>query len=294
MHSVDGRRESKRILSAASASFEDSVQALAGSLNVNWPVHPPMLVYDLGMTRDALCRLRDAGIEVRRVPEFCRHWRKHFVWRAWCIRDAPADSYLWLDAGTCCLRPLDDALQAAELQGYFCVTNHWPLLSTTNAELKRLLNLDDAWLARTASVAGGVHGLKKDGAGMDLVNEFYELAFNENVFRATDPLHRHDQPVLTALLHKHFGSILYADHDTYCGWQSPNQVVNQKLWVHRKRMLKHDCEYFAAYVDRPGPPRIPDRLPPPNKPTWLKRLRIRVAELRGRAPTGAIYDGVKD
>lgn len=291
--------EQRLVLTAASRVFEPSLLALIGSLNCNWPNHPRLLVYDLGMTSAALGKLEDAGIEVRTVPPFCPHWRKFFTWRMWCLKDCPAEAYLWLDAGTCVLRPFDEAFAAIDRLGYFCSSNHGPLRENTNLAIQRGLDLKDAWLAETASINAGIHGLTKSAAGRELMEHAYALALDEDNMRPTAPLHRHDQPILTALLHKYFSPVVYADFKTYAGWESPRDVVNQKIWVHRKRMLEHDLEYFANYLDRPGPSRIPDPLPPSKKPTWLKRLRIKVARLRGRAPTGnragtVIYDGVQD
>jgi hypothetical protein len=217
----------------------------------------------------------------------------------WCLKDCPAGSYLWLDAGSCVLRPLDEAFAGVDKLGYFCSSNHGPLLENTNLAVRKALDLSDNWLAETASINAGIHGLAKAGAGMELIEEAYALALEEGNMRPTEPLHRHDQPILTALLHKYFSPVIYADFKTYAGWESPRDVVNQKVWVHRKRMLRHDLEYFAQYVDRPGPPRIPDTLPPPRKPTWVKRLRIKIAQWRGRTPQSkragtVVYDGVQD
>lgn len=289
----------RTILTAASAVFEPSLAALIGSLNCNWPEHPPVLVYDLGMTDNCRTALFQARIDVRAVPAFCAHWRKYFTWRMWCLKDCPSPSYLWLDAGTCVLRPLDEAFAAIDRLGYFCSTNHGRLLENTNSAIRKALGLSDDWLAETASINAGIHGLAKAGAGLDLIDDAYKLALDEENMRPTEPLHRHDQPILTALLHKYFSPLLYADFKTYAGWESPRDVVNQKIWVHRKRMRKHDMEYFAQYVDRRGPPRIPDSLPPSPEPGWVKRLRIKVAQWRGRAPHSnragtVIYDGVQD
>lgn len=292
-------RLDRLILTAASPTFEPSLLALIGSLNCNWPNHPDVLVYDLGMTLETRSILRRAGIDVRSVPDFCPHWRKYFTWKRWCLKDCPSRAYLWLDAGTCVLRPMDEAFVGIDRLGYFCSTNHWPLLPNTNPAVRREMCLDTDWLSATASVNSGIHGLGKSGAGLELIEENFHLALSEETLRPTEPLHRHDQPILTVLLHKYFSPVLYADFKTYAGWESPRDVINQKIWVHRRRMRARDMEYFAQYLAHPGPPRIPESLPPPKKRTWLQRLRIHVARWRGRAPRDdqagtVVYDGVRD
>ena len=61
------------IVTAASHAYSDLVLALVGSANANWPEHPRILAYDLGMSADAVALLCEAGVEVRRVPPFCPH-----------------------------------------------------------------------------------------------------------------------------------------------------------------------------------------------------------------------------
>ena len=64
----------RMIITGASPAYESSLLALLGSLNCNWPGHPPVLVYDLGMTTATLDQLATANIPVRKVPAFCPHW----------------------------------------------------------------------------------------------------------------------------------------------------------------------------------------------------------------------------
>jgi len=95
--------------------------ALVGSLRYNWPEHPPLLVYDLGMRPEKVDEFKAAGIDVIRVPEFCPHMRRHFTWKVWCIHEAPCDQYIWLDAGVYVLRPMPDVFEAISNLGYFVI-----------------------------------------------------------------------------------------------------------------------------------------------------------------------------
>jgi hypothetical protein len=287
---MESGRPSRAVLTAASPFFERSVLALVGSVRLNWPGHPPIIVYDLGMDAAVTARLRDAAVDVRPVPPFCPHWRQHFTWRFWCLKDAPARAYLWLDAGTCVLRPLDEVFTAIERMGYFCSTNHWPLRPTTTSAQETLFSFGDDWLRQTASINAGVHGLLKEGAGARLIERGFSLCLNEQNLRASAPLHRHDQPLLTMLLYEHFGALLYGDFLTYAGWQSPQSVVQQKVWVHRGQMRREDLDHFAAHLSGGAEPYLPSPLPPEP---WLFRLRKTIARARGRGPRPAkeIPDG---
>ena len=58
------------IITAASSVFGPSLLALVGSLNLNWPDHPRIRVYDIGLDDDTLRILDASNVEVIKVPEF--------------------------------------------------------------------------------------------------------------------------------------------------------------------------------------------------------------------------------
>jgi hypothetical protein len=121
------KTEDRMIITAASENFAPSLLALLGSLNLNWPDHPSVRVYDIGLGDDTLRVLDDNAIEVVKVPAFCPHWRKHFTWKIWCWNDAPAREILWMDSGLVVLKPLDDVFYAIDNLGYFVVPTYHPL-----------------------------------------------------------------------------------------------------------------------------------------------------------------------
>jgi len=286
------------IITGASPAYEASVLALVGSLNANWPGHPPVMVYDLGMSSETVAELEQAGVPVRRVPAFCPHWRRFFTWKYWCFSDVPAETYLWIDAGACLLRPMPEAFVAADALGYFCSTNHCSQKQQTSPAAARALSLKDAAMADMASINSGIHAIHKHGPGLDLLREVMALALVEDNLHLSNGWHRNDQTFLTALLYRYFGQPLFADFLTYAGWQSPREVLNQKIWVHRRRMLAADLAYFRRALSEPLPPHIPASPPIPPPDSWIKKVRIRIATWRGRYPATRsgefIPDGVKD
>lgn len=282
-HSANGPVP-RMIVTGASPAFEASLLALLGSLRVNWPDHPPVLVYDLGMGRTTLDRLASASINVQKVPVFCLHWRKHFTWKIWCIHDAPARTYLWLDAGVCVLRPFPEVFECAEKLGYFCSTNHFSQSKQTSERMAQALGVGAVSLDGMVSINAGIHALMKDERGCALLDEALTIALEETAMRPTDVWHRHDQPLITGLLYKYFGELVLADFETYAGWQGPDKVLNQKIWVHRRRMLAKDLDYFCQGLMQPMPPYIPVRPPALKSPNLLMKTRICVAKWRGRYP----------
>jgi hypothetical protein len=293
--------ESHLIVTAASRSFGGSLLSLIGSLRLNWPAHPRVLVYDLGLDADVLGALARVGVEVRKVPAFCPHWRKHFTWRSWCLLDVPAETYFWLDAGTCVLRPSPEVFESGDRLGYFCCTNHWPVDSTLSLPQRRALNVSEQESRAMVSINAGVHALRKADKGLWILRRFSEIAMVEGNMAPADPWHRHDQPLLTVLFHQAFGSPLFGDFKTYAGWESPREVANQAIWVHRTRMKSADHECFIRALDVDAKcvgPYAPSPLDAPTEDGWVRRIRIRVAKWRGRYPCNCagefISDGMKD
>ena len=289
------------ILTAASPAYEASLLALIGSLNVNWPNHPKVLVYDLGIGAETLTKLASANVDVKKVPEFCIHWRKHFTWKIWCCNDAPCDAYLWIDAGVCVLRPMPDAFYMIKKMGYFCQPNGFTCEDIVPPALMNACGLSANKLRHMLSINGGLHGILKNTVGIALLSEAMGLALNEQNMCATKLLHRHDQALLSILFYKYFVDIVFADHLIYAGHKSPIDMNGQKIWVHRRRMTEYDMKYFSEFIQGPkiGKSRIPqsplDQIPH----SFMMQLRIRIAKLRGRYSDGlgkekVIPDGVRD
>lgn len=285
------------IATAASPTFESSLLALIGSLKVNWPGHPKILVYDLGMTSETLLLLNNLGIEVRSVDRYCSHWRKYFTWRFWCLLDIPAEHYLWLDAGVCCLRPMPEVFLSIKNMGYFCSTNYWSLALNMNERMQHSLGISNSKLENMVSMNAGIHGLRKDNDGINILTEAYEIAKIENNMIATHPLHRHDQPLITALFYKYFQEPLFADFKTYACCDSPYEVSNQKIWVHRRRMKSEDMKYFIdALSENNKEPYLPSNVSKENSTGLINKMRIKIAKIRGRYPIdeNCIYQGIRD
>jgi hypothetical protein len=288
------------IVTAASATFEPSVLALAGSLRANWPGHPPLVVFDLGMSAVTVQQLQSYGIEVRRVEPFCPHWRMHFTWRGWCLHNLPADRYLWIDAGAAVLRPMPEVLTQIERVGYFCSTNYVAVVGTCPDYTLEKLGVTTAELAGVESINAGIHGLDvTTERGRRIIQTFYEACLDERAMAAERAGQFHDQPVLTILLWKEFGPLLYGDFKTYSGWPSPVESPGQAIWVHRRKIVADDVVKLTGYLDGKQSGKWTPTLPPTRPvPGRLMRARMQIAKWRGRLPeeTGPkkAYNGVRD
>jgi hypothetical protein len=284
--------EKELIITGASTSYAPLLLSLIGSAKVNWPGHPRLLVYDLGLDKETLNILDKAQIEVRPVPPFCDHWRRHFTWKIWCCHDAPTENYLWLDAGVCILRPFPEAFVCLEKLGYYCQVNGL----TLNQSVCRALadRYSGCRFESMLSINAGIHGLNKQ-QGELLLSEAIEVCREEIYMKADHRLGRHDQDLLSILFYKYFSPLVFSDRQLYSEHTGPDRSLQQRVWHCRHGLQPTDMTYFVRSILAGGEPRIPL----PSKPTadsWIKKIRISVAKLRGRYPVdpNAIYDGVRD
>jgi|GEM_PF-963112 len=296
----DGLGPSRLIVTAASQPYFDSLLALLGSLRVNWPAHPPVLVYDLGLDAAALQILRELGQSVRVVEPFCPHWRRHFAWKIWCWNDAPAEEVLWIDAGIVVLAPLDEIFSHLKQVGYFVVPTYHLLSENASEAACEGCGVSSDFREGRWTFAGGFIGFRKHGRVLSILHEALEIAKVERFIASSDRAHRHDQMLVSLLLHRDMGQVCPGDGLIYAGWLGPNQVPGQRVWVHRRKIHPKDLEHLMAAAASGGPSFQPRA---PLQPSWVRRswkatfaaperwLRrlVRGQPLRDRKP----YDGVR-
>lgn len=285
------------IITAASESYGSSLLAFIGSLNLNWPSHPPVLVYDIGLHEKTLSILKMHNIPVKKVPLFCDHWRKHFTWKIWCWNDAPAKQILWLDAGIVVLKPLDELFVTLDKIGYFVIPTYHPLTENASLQSCECCGVSPDFMDGKMTIAGGIIGFNKNEDTITkILNKALSVAYNENCIKATKPLHRHDQAIISLLMYKYIGSLILSDGFVYGGWLSPNQTPGQKIWVHRRTINEKDLNHFVAHISTPGCVYLP--LDPVQKKFNFKEfIYILIKGFRKKffkPKSYKIYDGIKD
>jgi hypothetical protein len=245
------------IITAASKAYGPSLVALLGSLNLNWPNHPPVLVYDIGLDVATLNWLDKNRVPVKKVPSFCPHWHKHYTWKLWCLNDAPAQDIIWMDAGILVLQPLDEIVEVVQKQGYFLSTNYESLEWEASDEACTGCGVPAAFREGKLTLPAALMGFRKTGKILQVLKEALSVALVEKNITATKVAHRFEQAIISLLMYKHLGRIVIADGKVYLASLSPKQIPGQKIWVHRRQILKEDVQHFAAHVTGPGEPYTP-------------------------------------
>jgi hypothetical protein len=245
------------IITAASESYTAQLLSMLGSLRCNWPEHPPVLVYDLGLSEETTGFLAKAGFEVRKIPPFAPHWRQHYTWKLWCMHDAPAKRVLWLDAGCCVLRPIPEILDIVSAQGYFGLPNARPLEIEASEAACEGCGVSPDFRKGKVVVTAAVLGFLRGSKAEQVIEEAYSVGLTERFIRATRPEHRWEQAILSLQMYKHITPLILCDADTYFNEDWHARFTTQSIWAARRAMHFRDRRYFAASLTGPAHPHLP-------------------------------------
>lgn len=247
----------KCIITACSNRFFPSVLNLIGSIKANYPNHPKIYVYSLGLLPILKNELKTIeNIELIEMPHFCKFWESCYTWKTYIFNSPLAYLNLYLDAGNQVLKPLDEIFQQIKKNEYFAVGQGGILKKITPVEYKQILGLNNDY-DNDEYITAGVFGFKNSpNIGISL-NLSYQtaraglcLGFSESEFKKRNKgkdksifirnceLFRHDQTLLNLYLRKYFGKIFINNINKYAGWQSPNEHPEQLIWNLRRNYKK--------------------------------------------------------
>jgi len=289
------------IVTGASEVYAASVLALIGSIRCNWPAHPHIVVYDLGLSAGARDAIRRCGASVRDVAEFCPHWRQHFAWKIWAWNDAPCTNFLWIDAGIVVLEPLDEIFERLSNEGLFVVPTYHLLNECASEQACEGVGVPPDFRNGRMTFAGGFIAFRREGRIAHVLADALRIASVERFIASTHPRHRHDQMVISLLIHRDLAGTCPADGLMYAGWIGPDQVPGQKVWVHRRRLLWQDVEHLQRCAQSGGTRFVPTPLPQPSawrtawKAVFAPTERVIRRLLRGQPlrADSVPYDGVR-
>lgn len=212
------------IITSASNKFFPSALNLIGSIKENYPDHPPIYLYNLGLLPSFLKELKKAGVTVLEVPHFVPYWRSCYTWKTYILNTPLKDLNLYIDAGSEVLRPLDEIFNKIKIDGYFAIEQGTTLEKSTPLEYKQRFKLEEDMYDKPL-ITAGVFGFKKDSIISPLLKELYEcgieglcLGFspneqwknkgvNKNRFIRNCEMFRHDTTLLSLILRKNIPAL---------------------------------------------------------------------------------------
>jgi len=259
------------IITAASESYRSQLLSFLGSLRCNWPNHPPVRVYDMGLSQGTPELLREAGFEVCLIPPFVPHWRKHYTWKPWCMADAAsaADRILWLDAGCCVLQPLPEIFEIIGRQGYFALPNYQPLEIEASEQACEGCSVEPDFRIGKVSLTAAVFGFLPGSTAERVVHMSLKVARNERFIMATNPRHRWEQAILSLLMYREISPLILCDGTLYFYEELAAKITVHSIWAARRSMHYKDKQILASCLFGPVTRFVPR---PSHKVSWWYRI----------------------
>ena len=267
----------KAIITSASNKFFPSLINMLGSLNVNYPNHPPIFIYNLGLSFMFRQELRQIeGVILLDIPHFVPHWRVCYTWKTYIFVNPLAELNLYLDAGTQILRPLNEMFDVIDKDGYFAVHQGVKNKEIIPSDYTEKFDVQNSTL-EDYSITAGIFGFKKNGSVSHQLEDMHEaskegycLGFsqeeiwknkgvNKTEFIRDCPKFRHDTTLLSIFLRK--DNLDFRAHEAlmYAGWMSPHDHKNQAIWNVRMNYktldfltphILHKNFSFISYINR--------------------------------------------
>ena len=238
----------KAIITSCSTKYFPWLINLIGSIKANYPNHPKIYIYNLGLLsifRKELEKINN--VEVLEMPHFCRFWRSCFTWKTYIFAHPIAKLNFYLDAGCQILRPLDEIFEAIDKDEYFVKDEGSSFKNIIPKEYKDLFELDDSYNELNI-VAAGIFGFKDTPYINTILEKLYNWALiglclgfspkeqwknkgkNKNIFIRNCKMFRHDLTLLNIILRKNIQNLKIHDFKKYGSDISPNECKEQLIW----------------------------------------------------------------
>lgn len=267
----------KALYTACSNKYFPGVINQLGSLKVNYPGHPKVFVYDLGISYIFKKELEQIeNVEVVPMPHFVSYWRSCYTWKTFIFAHPKARLNFYMDSGCEALGPLDEIFDFIERDDYFCVRPDQVLHEALPLEYRHLFPVDEKYY-NMYIVAGGTFGFKNPSRVTPALEDVYQSAVaglslgfspkdlwrnkghNKSVFVRGCSLFRHDTSLLSVVLRKYLGD--YVDHgsERYGGRSPFKSLPDQLIFNSRmlylstpflRREVLHKKKNFAAAINR--------------------------------------------
>lgn len=266
----------KALITSASNKFFPSLVNLLGSIHANYPTHPDIFVYDLGLSYIFRKELEKINwVKLVKMPEFVPFWRACYTWKTYILSHPLARLNFYLDAGCQVLRPLDEIFEEIERKDLFVMNQGVKFVDILPKEYKNVFELSDEYDQEDTVHAGEI-GFKARSSVSSILENTYQSAIaglalgfspgeewrnkgrDKNPYVRFCKIFRHDMTLLNIWFKKYFGkNIPFQDVNKYGGGYKahPEQVIwnlrlSYKSLDYAKIMYLHDKKTFAFICNR--------------------------------------------
>lgn len=270
--------KTKALITSCSNKFFPSMINLLGSIKVNYPNHPPIYIYDLGLFYTFRKELEMIeGVNVIDMPHFCPHWRACYTWKTYIFAHPVAELNFYIDAGCQVLKPLDEDFEFIEKNKLLLIDIETTIKDLVPTDYKVMFGADCDF-DNEKTFNAGIIGFSNETK----VNIFFKRAYNcakagltlgfsensmwrnkgknKSIFIRDCLLFRHDQTIINLMYQLYYQdkNENFLTYDKY-HYARKNFVSDQKIWHLRtqwkeleftKISLLHNKHSCHALVNR--------------------------------------------
>ena len=190
-------RKDCAIITASDSKHAPYLFNAIASLKINFPDHPKVIIYDLGLTqfeRHEIQCIKE--VELRKIENFVSHWRANWSWKLYALTNKVPRYYLYLDLPNfVILRSLATWFLAIKKNGYLLISNGQTLGDIVPEDFWSIFKLDKFSFKKQPTFGAGVIGVDSSSASYSAI----ELAMNGvleglNLGRSKDELSANYSP----------------------------------------------------------------------------------------------------
>lgn len=257
-------RTDSALVTAADAKYAPFLLNALSSIHANFPSHPVVYVFDLGLSLTQRYELKSVPwVRIRTTEKFVPHWKTGWSWKPYILTQVQERYLLYFDAGNIVLyKPIELWFLAIKKHGFFGVANGQRLIDITPSNYWDMFDLDPSTHMNMPSFGAGLFGIDKYSGAGTAVRKCLELTIaGWNLGRSANernPLYgksvvrdcvcfRADQTLLNLAMVEHLGeSIQIRNELRYCGHGGPNDHINQYVWYARRH--ENSMLYFSKPI----------------------------------------------
>lgn len=254
-------RTDSALVTAADAKYAPFLFNALSSIHSNFPTHPLVYVFDLGLSRAQRYELESVPwVRLRTTEKFVPHWKAGWSWKPYILTKLHERYLLYFDAANIVLyRSIALWFLAIKRHGFFCIANGQRMQDITPSDYWDMFGLDPETYAARPTFGAGLFGFDRNGPAGVAISKCLALTITGwNLGRSAsepNPLYsnvalrdcvcfRSDQTLLNLAMIEYMGSdIVIRDELRYCGLGGQRDHVNQYLWYSRRN--KNSMLYFA-------------------------------------------------
>lgn len=250
------------LVTAADSKYAPFLFNALSSIHSNFPSHPLVYVFDLGLSRAQRCELESVPwVRLKTIEKFVPHWKTGWSWKPYILTRVRERYLLYFDAANIVLyRSIALWFLAIKRHGFFGIANGQRMQDVTPSDYWDMFGLDPDVCAAMPTFGAGLFGFDRSGPAGVAISKCLALTIaGWNLGRSVsekNPLYssallrdcvcfRSDQTLLNLAMIEHMGpGIMIRDELRYCGLGGQRDHVNQYLWYSRRN--KNSMLYFAT------------------------------------------------